>query len=338
MSQYPPSVVDRFMAWADRLPGPISLFYSLLLLVLIVIFNGITWLEGSAQFGTFDLYRTSVPVYVVAALGLMHYLNRLAQRSLAAFRPALGASEDEYARFEYQLTTLPRRRTWAALGLSLLFTVAYVLFTPNLTNMFRHLPWLIVVEIAFYVVVFALITVFVYHTLHQLRMVSLIHASAKNVNLFQTTPLYAFSGLTAQTAISLLLLNYFSILTDPATFVNPALNGLTIFTSFIALAFFVLPLMGMHDRLVAEKKRLRAEANTRFEATIQEIYRRADSQNLAGIDQLNQLMTSLVTTRAELAKISTWPWEVGTLTGFISAFLLPFILRVAGVLLIPLLS
>jgi preprotein translocase subunit SecE len=175
--------------------------------------------------------------------------------------------------------------------------------------------------------------VFVYHTLRDLHMVSLIHERAKNVNLFQLTPLYAFSGLTARTGISLLLLNYFSVLTDPATFVNRALFGLTIFTSLGAVLCFVLPLRGMHQRIVSEKKRLFGEANTRLEAAIQQIYQRADTQNLAGIDQLNQLMASLVTTREELKKIPTWPWETSTLTGFITLFLLPFIIRLIGWLL-----
>jgi len=180
---YPPGIVDRFMAWADRLPGPVWSFYLVLLVVLIVIVNGVSWLDGSAQFGTFDLYRTSVPFYPVCVLALMHYLNRVAHRALAAFRPALGASEAEYGRFEYELTTLPRRRTWGALGLSLLFTAAFTLFPRNLADAFGRSPWLVGVDVAIYVIVFGLVTVFVYHTLRQLRMVSLIHASAKNVNL-----------------------------------------------------------------------------------------------------------------------------------------------------------
>ncbi len=162
---YPPSVVDRFMAWADRLPGPVWSFYLVLLIVLIVIINGITWLDGSVQFGTFDLYRTSVPFYPVCVLALMHYLNRVAYRALAAFRPALGASEAEYARFEHELTTLPWCRTWGALGLSLLFTAAFTLFTPYLVDAFHQSPWLFGVDLAIYVITFGLITVFVYHTL-----------------------------------------------------------------------------------------------------------------------------------------------------------------------------
>ena len=333
MAQYPPSVVDRFMAWADRLPGPVWLFYLLLLTVLIIIVNAVAWLDGSAQLGVFGLYRTSVPVYLAFILMMMHHLNRIAHRALVAFRPALGASEDAYTRFEYELTTLPRRETWAVLGLSLLFTIAYALYTPDLADLFQRSFWLAAVDFVIYVFVFALVAVLVYHTVHQLRLVSLIQASATNVNLFQPTPLYAFSGLTAQTGIGLLLLNTFSILTDPATFVNPALSGLTIFTSLGAVACFVLPLRGMHDRIILEKKRYQAEANGRLGATIEEVYRRADTQNLTGMSELNQLMQSLITTREVLAKIPTWPWDTETLAGFVSVFLLPIIIRLIGVLL-----
>jgi hypothetical protein len=128
--------------------------------------------------------------------------------------------------------------------------------------------------------------------------------------------------------MGLLLLNYFSILPDPATFTNPALLRLTIFASLAAVACFVLPLKGMHDRIVLEKKRLRAEVNTRLEAAIQQIYRRADTQDLTGIDQLHQLLASLITAREVVDKIPTWPWDLGALTGFLSAFLLPFVIRV----------
>jgi hypothetical protein len=321
------------MAWADRLTGPVWIFYLALLVVLILIVNAIAWLAGVQPFGTLDVYRSSLPVYPIAALALMHYLNQVARRALTGFRPAFGASEAEEARLQYELTTLPARGTNRALLLSLGFTLAFTLFMPGIDAQLRRAPGLVAVDALIYIITFGLITVLVYHTVRQLRMVSRIHASAKNVNLFQLTPLYAFSGLTARTGISLLLLNTFSILTDPTTFVNPALIGLTIFTSLGALACFFLPLKGMHDRITFEKKRLLAEANARLETTIREVYRRADNQNLAQADQLDHLLASLVTTREVLAKISTWPWETRTLTGFLTAFLLPLIVGLVAKLL-----
>jgi hypothetical protein len=106
---YPPSVIDRFMTWIEGLPGPVWVYYLVLGVVLVLLVNGIQWLSGAQPFGTFDLYRTSVPIYPIASLALMHYLNRVARRALAVFRPALGASEAEETRLQYELTTYPSK-------------------------------------------------------------------------------------------------------------------------------------------------------------------------------------------------------------------------------------
>ena len=330
---YRASVVDRFLGWIDRLRFPAWFFYLALLAVLVVIFNGLAWIDGTLKLGTFEVYRSSVPVYAVASLALVHYLNRVARRALASFRPALGIAEADYERLEYELVTMPRRGTWFTLALSLVFTAVYINFTPYLVDLLRRSPWVAVLESLVYAFVFGMIAVFFYHTIRQLRMVSQIHASATEVNLFRRTPLYAFSALTAQTGIGLLLMNYFSALTDPATFVNLALITLVTAASLIAIACFILPLRGMQGRIAAEKKRLLAEASVRLEETIQKLYTRADSQDLAEVGQINQLMMSLVTTREIVEKIPTWPWEPGTLISFISVFLLPLVARlVVGLL------
>ncbi|KAA3643115.1 MAG: hypothetical protein DWQ07_21595 [Chloroflexi bacterium] len=324
---FAPSVVDRFLAWVSARSYPAWFFYFALLTYLIVIFNGLAWVDGTLQTGTFDLYRSSVPVYPVSVFALIHYLNHVARRALTAFRPALGAKDKDYKQLEYQLVTLPRNETIATFALSLIFTAVYISFTPYLVDLFRRSFWLAFVEAIFYALAFGMIAVLFYHTIRQLRMVSHIHASATEVNLFRLTPLYAFSGLTAQTGIGLLLMNYFGVLTDPATFENLALTALTVGASFIAIACFLLPLRGIHQRIVEEKKRLRTEASTRLEATIQQVYARADSKKMRDAEQLNHLMTSLVTTRDIIDKIPTWPWEQGTLTSFVSALLLPFFVR-----------
>jgi hypothetical protein len=146
MPPYPPSVVDRFTAWADRLPGPVWLFYLLLLALLILITNGVTWLDGSVPVGTFDRYRTSIAFYPVITLALIPSLNRVARHALRLFRPALAVTDSEYSKIEYELTTLPRRGTRIVLGLSLLFTLAFVGFTPNIADVFNRLPGLVIDE------------------------------------------------------------------------------------------------------------------------------------------------------------------------------------------------
>lgn len=63
------------------------------------------------------------------------------------------------------------------------------------------------------------------------------------------------------------------------------------------------------------------------------VYQRADAQDLTEIEQLNELMTSLVMTRYVLAKLPTWPWETTTLAGFVSVFVAPFIIGLVVLLL-----
>ena len=99
----------------------------------------------------------SVAVYPVASLALVHYLNGVARRALAAFRPALGVEESEYERLEYMLVTLPRRGTRITLALSLLFTAVYIVYTPYLVALFGRSPWIAVVESVVYVFCFAMI-------------------------------------------------------------------------------------------------------------------------------------------------------------------------------------
>ena len=113
---YPASDVDRFLVWVDGLRLPTWIFYLLLLAALIILFNGLTWIDGSLPFLTFEGYRSSVAVYPVASLALVHYLNGVARRALAAFRPALGVEDSEYERLGYVLVTLPRRGTRITLG------------------------------------------------------------------------------------------------------------------------------------------------------------------------------------------------------------------------------
>jgi hypothetical protein len=330
---YAPSLVDRFMAWVEGLPGPAGAYYVALLSVLIVIVNGVGWIDGSQTLGSFDLYRSSVPAYPVFVVVLMRYLNGAARRALAEFRPALGVGDVERRRLAYGLTHLPARGTAIAMAVSVPFTVAYSLFALRLGGVFPRSPWLAAADTAIYLIVFALIAVFVYHTVHQLRMVSLVHASATDVSLFRRDPLYAFSKYTAQTGICWLLLNYFSIVTDPATFVNPALLGLAVVASLVALACFIVPLLGMQRRIALEKRRHLAETNARLEATIDRIHRHAREEAPARTDELHHLLTSLVAARDVVAEIPTWPWRPGTVTGFFTVFLLPLAVSFLRVLL-----
>jgi hypothetical protein len=80
---------------------------------------------------------------------------------------------------------------------------------------------------------------FIYHTIHQLRLVSHIYTSQAIVNLFDLSPLYAFSNLTSQTAIGFIIYLSMWALTAPEFTSDPVGLGTTIFFSVIIIVTFM---------------------------------------------------------------------------------------------------
>jgi hypothetical protein len=320
---YPPSVVDRYLAWAERLPVGLITLYSAVFVAIAILANVVTWIGDPDAVGTIDVYRTSLGFYLVFPLALMHFLNAVARDALARFHPAMDIDDDRYARFEYELTTLPASTTWIVIALSLAFTVAFAWFTPSFTDAIGSAPWVAAFDALLYSLVWVSIGAFLYHSYRQLRTVSHIHEAATHIDLFQPAPLYSFSWLTARTGMGLMILNAYSILTDPATFVNPALFGLVVFAWIIAGAAFVLPLQGMHRRLEAEKQSLLARANAQLGAAIPKLFDPAAPVSTTEAERLGSLLPSLITTRDVISRLPTWPWDSGVVVRFVTTALLP---------------
>ena len=91
----------------------------------------------------------------------------------------------------------------------------------------------------------------------------------------------------------------------------------------IAAIAFVVPLYGMHDRLVAEKGRLQGSAEQRLKRLLAEINEAVDSGDMSRVDGLNKAFATMLQQREVLAKLPTWPWSAGTFRGFVTTILLP---------------
>lgn len=323
---YSPSWVDRFIDWVGRLPGPSWLFYVVLWLALFLMANAVKWLDGSQPLGTIELLSTVSASDGVYFLALMHYLKGAAGAALHTFRPALAVNEAEYNRLHYQLTTLP---SWVALSAGAIggaLAALTVLFNPTVPNPYYQTSAL---ALAFgsvdAILVSACLGACVYQTIHQLTMVSRIHATVTRINLFQPDPLYAFSGLTARTAMGYLVLADTALLAmyEFMSETDPMALGIMVFMMLLAAVTFVLPLLGMHRRMVEEKTRLESEANQRLEAAIAELHRRVDAGDLTDMTELYRAIGGLEIELEMVAKIPTWPWQPGTLRVALSPLLLP---------------
>jgi hypothetical protein len=325
---YAPSWVDRLTDGVRRLPGP-SLFYYLgAWLVLLALELGIKWADGTYAQGTvfpFHVVLTLNAVYVVA---LIHYLDDMAARALRQFRPALDVSDAEFAQLRYELTTLPARPTLLATAIGAAWIAIFlVVFAGNLLGEAKVFtsPAATLLDGALLFVIWGSNGALVYHTIHQLQLVSRIYTMAR-VNVFRLGPLYAFSALTARTAVGWLFITYAFIGSLPGLVNNPAVIGSVIGLTLLAVVTFAVPLLGIHGMLEAEKHRLLDEAGAQLELSILETHGHLDEHALDHVPALKTAMEYLLAEKEMLAKLPTWPWQPGTIGGLGAALILPIVL------------
>ena len=301
---YPPSFVDRLMAWIERLPGSAWVFYLLATAVIVALGHGLDWLDGTIPTGTFvvdELTNDAVTIYALAAL---HLLNSTARRSLEDFRPALGKLEAQYEKLRYELTTLSPRFVFITTGIGLLLAVLVIaesagewIITDDsslVTNVFN------VLQITLTIVSFMGL---VSQMIRQVRLIAYIHRSATNVNLYESDSHHAFSRLTVRAALALASPVYFFLFTyywqNGRIVITSALDqSMFLFAILVSVAVFILPLLGMRRRLVEEKNRLMVESDRRFEATARMLHERVDGKSLEKMDDLNKTMASLILEKA----------------------------------------
>jgi hypothetical protein len=335
---YPASWVDQLFAWIERLPFPSWLFYLVIVLTIALLGHIVRWLDGSLSPGSFQIARLAEALVPVWFLALIQYLNSASRRALATFRPALQASDQEYTRLEYILTTISRRAGILAVLVGTLLGISTVYSGPAAWGLSANTSigtTALVVLLASAVNVGALL--WLIHTIRQLRTVDRIHRMATNLSLFHREPHYAFSSLTLRTAIGALLIIYYYFFLAfyldvwgqqaNLTAIDAAGIGLTIAT---ALAAFILPLSSMHRRLVEEKGRLVAEADERYSAIVDRFNREFDRARFKDLESTSRAIASLTSQRDALARITTWPWRPETLRSLLSTMALPVLLYVAN--------
>jgi len=330
---YPPSWVDRFTDWVDRLPMPWWSFYLIVALVLEAVQVTILWRDGIFAIYGVQFFQLFFPVNYVLALFLMHAFDRRAMTALERFRLALRPDASPYPRLLYELTTLPARPTIVAglIGFAFgAFSVAagqvglqdYPMFGLNASpTAFAFMLFSFVPTLWFW---FTLI----YHTIHQMRTVSRIYTRQTQVDLYRLQPVYALAGLTALTALGFAVYTY-PWLADPGL-QEGALPTAYSTVVFLTLPFyvwpiliFVWPLWGAHRILVERKETELAAVGHRRESITQRFHKRAERDPLVGMDEFHKALATIELEAAALEKIPTWPWPRGMFRNLMAAFLLP---------------
>jgi hypothetical protein len=164
------------------------------------------------------------------------------------------------------------------------------------------------------------------HLSRQLRLVARIHREARAIDPFDRVPVYAFSRLTAQAGLVFLVVAYYSLTVNGSFQAGNVVSLATIGVAIaLGVACFVVPLWGIHDRLVLEKDNLLREVDERMTRLGAEMYTRIDAGEFDSTKVITDGLAGMVTLRERISRLPTWPWPPQVFRGFLSALLLPVI-------------
>ncbi|HZY46049.1 MAG TPA: hypothetical protein VFF70_15025, partial [Anaerolineae bacterium] len=324
---YPPSFLDRFMKAVERLPVPYWLTYLALFILESAIFHILSWIDGWLPAYTVNPLLLLFPLWLWGPLAIITYLNSISLGALASFAPLLNIQEESMQRLKNEFTTMPTRSVIIS---GVMWAIVYFIFTWVALQTFYGdykigtlLTVLIIIE---GLVSYSTGSIIYYHSIRQLILVNRTLQLVKRFNLFQLDPVYAFSLVTARTGMAWMILLSLTLLTFPIQLAPIPILVLLSLQLVLAISAFVLPLQIVHHRLVLEKRRLWAEVNQRVESATAQLHQRLDENDLSKMIELDHAIMGLNAERDILAKISTWPWRSGLLTGFLSITILPIIL------------
>ncbi len=325
---YPPSWLDRFFNWVDRLPGPPWLFYLGLWAVLMFIQIFTQWITASQEgLMPFHFVTTFACPY---ALAIMHYQDTMAIRSLKKFWPALDCDDHECEYLRYRLTTMPQGMVIVSVIIGFACAVLFLTIFPlharlkafYLANTAASIHYNHAVGIANFIIAVILVA----HTTNQFRTIHAILRHNTQVDLFDLRPIYAFSRLSALTAVSLTIFVYLWLWGAPTLTSQPVPATLLALLLLIAAASKVIPLGNAHLAINAEKQRLLTEGNRHYNTAVAELHRRVSANEMVDMDNLNKTIASLEIELKWLRRVPTWPWQPETAQLVIATLLFPIAL------------
>jgi hypothetical protein len=323
---YPPGAVSRFLAWVDRLPGRGWWMFPGLALGLLIWAHAILWASGRLPVGSISAFVLTGVVYGPYALATIAYSNRVALRSLAAFWPATGWPDVDRPLWAYRFVTSPGGFGLLCLAIGVPAAIGSFQSAPEAVigpdngsrpaNFVAVLPCLIMG--------YSLLPAALVHFARQLRLVSRIHREAKAIDPFDRIPLYAFSRLTVQIGLALVLIGYYSLTVNGEFQAGNAFSLAALGSSIVAgIVCFIVPLWGIHDRLVREKESLLREVEARLSRIGEEFYRRVDEGAFDSTKVVSDALSGVTALRDRIVSLPTWPWPPQLFRGFLSALFLP---------------
>jgi hypothetical protein len=330
---YRRSWVDRVQHLAEGFPqAPLGL-YIVLSVVILLILHGSQWVSGNTEKYRFTLLLTWTAVWTPLMLAMMHILDRIASQSLAQFRPASGLEAEDYELYEYRLTTIPSRPVILNQLLGTVIFLGTVWLAPSYSGLVSGNPISDAIVYLIFWFNIGMLLVSMYHHTRQLEMVSTLHQEAPSIDIFNTTPIFAFSRLSFWAAVLTVFMILPSIFIYQTTgesilFALPSIVGM----GFAILVFF-LPLHSLNKRLVNEKSAMLGQVRQQIRDSIHELNQGVDRGDLSHIEAQHSQLAALVLEQEYLEKLRTWPWPRGTFARLLGLIALPVLLFILQLLI-----
>ena len=325
-----PGPISSLLTWAARLPGGGWWIFIPFLVALFAWGQFIEWMVGRVPVGTLDLNLLVLGPYgPFAILGLGLGL-RIARHALDTFWPATGWPDSERAGWAQRFAAAPFWPEVIALLAGSIAGVASLLVAiDSLAGIGPYRDAMLVAYLPQFLAGYGLFAVGALITIRWLVLVSRIHREATAIDILDRVPIYAFSRLTFAVGIGYLIGAYYSLTVNAASQAgNLASLGAIAANILVASASFVVPMWGIHGRLVAEKEALLREAERRASALAVELYARIDAGKFDETAVINSSLTGVNALRERIERLPTWPWSPQVLRGFVSALLLPLVIFV----------
>jgi hypothetical protein len=319
---YKPAYIHAYFNWLNRLRIPKVAYYLLILVITGLLQNGVAWIKGMLPFGEINLYLTFSGLWFIEILLLAHYLVEGGASILEEFKPALSLEESEYQQLKFRFITIPR---WPSLILFVLGASSGIMISssvrevsPEINFAFPELTigmWMMSTGFGF---------ILTYQLIRQLRQIRNFYQLPEKIDLYDLTPIYAFSKMTSLVGVGIFIIVFITpLILNPESLQTRIVVFQAIFFSLISLAIFYVPLRGANRRLVAEKEYLIKKVNAYIETMVERIHQAIDNGDYENASGMRAHLTSLKEERTVIESIPTWPWRPATFRGFISAILIP---------------
>jgi hypothetical protein len=174
------------------------------------------------------------------------------------------------------------------------------------------------------------VPIVIYHGARLLKAVTRLYALVDQVNIFHQQPLYAFSGLSFQASlfwIAFANLSFFSLVIESSfDNVKPVDFYFWGVMMLLAIATFLIPPWGIHNRLVDAKVDIQEETSMQIDAVQQKLFLAINKEDFKKIEGLNHAASSLYAMHEQLKAVPTWPRKPGAFRNLLSAVFLPMLL------------